>query len=74
MAEEKIKMGPYEQICYAGARALEDKTIVFAGTGLPMLACLFAQRTWAPDMNVILCLYRRRRDRQVRQHKLNLLR
>ena len=53
MADKKVKMGPFEQICYAGARALEDKTITFAGTGLPMLSCLFAQRTWAPDMNII---------------------
>jgi len=49
----KVKIGPYEMICFYGAKVLEDNTIVFAGTGLPMLACLFAQRTWAPNLNVI---------------------
>lgn len=53
MAQKKVKIGPYEMICYYGAKVLEDNTIVFAGTGLPMLACLFAQRTWAPNLNVI---------------------
>jgi glutaconate CoA-transferase subunit B len=50
---QKIKIGPYEMICLTGARCLEDKTVVFVGTGLPMLASLFAQRTWAPNVNLI---------------------
>jgi glutaconate CoA-transferase subunit B len=50
---EKIKAGPFEVLCLTGARCLEDKTVVFVGTGLPMLASLFAQRTWAPNLSLI---------------------
>ena len=39
-----------EIIVVAGAKALEDKKIVFVGTGLPMVAALLAIRTHAPGL------------------------
>lgn len=40
-------------MAYAAARQLEDGKSVFVGTGLPMIACLFAQRTHAPGLLII---------------------
>jgi glutaconate CoA-transferase subunit B len=45
--------GPFEMIAYTGARVLEDDTIVFVGTGLPIIAAMFAQLTHAPNLNMI---------------------
>jgi glutaconate CoA-transferase subunit B len=45
--------GPFEMIAYTGARVLEDETIVFVGTGLPIIAAMFAQLTHAPNLNMI---------------------
>ena len=45
--------GPFEMIAYTGARVLEDNTIVFVGTGLPIVAAMFAQLTHAPNLNMI---------------------
>ena len=39
-----------EIIVVAGAKVLEDKKIVFVGTGLPMVASLLAIRTHAPGL------------------------
>ncbi|MBW1787183.1 MAG: glutaconate CoA-transferase [Deltaproteobacteria bacterium] len=45
--------GPFEMIAYTGARVLEDETIVFVGTGLPIISAMFAQLTHAPHLNMI---------------------
>ena len=45
--------GAFEMIAYTGSRVLEDETIVFVGTGLPIIAAMFAQLTHAPDLNMI---------------------
>ena len=45
--------GPFEMISYTGARMLEDETIVFVGTGLPIISAMFAQMTHAPNLNMI---------------------
>ncbi len=39
-----------EMIVVAGAKMLEDKKVVFVGTGLPMVAALFAKLTHAPNL------------------------
>lgn len=44
---------PFEMIAYTGSRMLEDNTIVFVGTGLPIVAAMFAQLTHAPNLNMI---------------------
>ena len=45
--------GPFEMIAYTGSRVLEDDTIVFVGTGLPIIAAMHAQHTHAPNLNMI---------------------
>lgn len=45
--------GPFEMIAYTGARVLEDESIVFVGTGLPIIGAMFAQLTHAPHLNMI---------------------
>lgn len=45
--------GPFEMIAFAGARILEDDTIVCVGTGLPIIAAMLAQLTHAPNLNMI---------------------
>ena len=45
--------GPFEMIAYTGSQVLEDETIVFVGTGLPIVASMFAQLTHAPNLNMI---------------------
>lgn len=42
-----------ELMVYAAARVLENKKCIFVGTGLPMIATMFAQRTHAPDILVV---------------------
>jgi len=46
-------VNPYEMIAYTGSRVLEDNTIVFVGTGLPIIASMHAQMTHAPNINLI---------------------
>jgi glutaconate CoA-transferase subunit B len=41
---------PQEMIVIAGSRTLEDKKVVFAGTGLPIIAITLAQLTHAPNI------------------------
>lgn len=41
---------PEEMIVIAGSRVLEDKKVVFAGTGLPIIAITLAQLTHAPNL------------------------
>ncbi|MBM9512586.1 CoA-transferase subunit beta [Desulfogranum marinum] len=45
--------GPFEMIAYAGSKVLEDETVVFVGTGLPIIASLHAQLTHAPQLQMI---------------------
>ena len=45
--------GPFEMIAYTGATVLKDETIVFVGTGLPIIGAMFAQLTHAPNLNMI---------------------
>ncbi len=44
---------PYEMIAYIGSRILEDRKIVFVGTGLPIIAAMHAQYTHAPNLLMI---------------------
>jgi glutaconate CoA-transferase subunit B len=48
-----VDYNPYEMISYTGSRVLEDNTIVFVGTGLPIIAAMHAQRTHAPNLLMI---------------------
>lgn len=45
--------GPFEMIAYTGSRVLEDETIVFVGTGLPIIGAMHAQLTHAPNITLI---------------------
>ena len=50
------KHGEYkvmDLLAVAGAREVEDNEVVFAGTGLPMLAVTLAQKTDAPKSSII---------------------
>jgi len=47
------EVSPMEMIAYAGSRVLEDETVVFVGTGLPIIAALHAQLTHAPGIQMI---------------------
>ncbi len=42
-----------EMIAYTGSRVLEDESIVFVGTGLPIVAAVHAQYTHAPGLLMI---------------------
>jgi acyl CoA:acetate/3-ketoacid CoA transferase beta subunit len=42
-----------ELLAYVASRMLEDGKSVFVGTGLPMIASMLAQRTFAPDLLII---------------------
>jgi glutaconate CoA-transferase subunit B len=44
---------PVEMMAVAAAREIRDGEVVFAGTGLPMLATMLAQRTHAPDCVIV---------------------
>ena len=39
-----------ELVTVMSARALEDGKIVFGGAGIPLLACILAQKTHAPKL------------------------
>jgi acyl CoA:acetate/3-ketoacid CoA transferase beta subunit len=42
-----------ELMAYAAAKTLEDRKSVFVGTGLPIIATLFAQKTHAPNILIV---------------------
>ncbi len=42
-----------ELLAFVASRMLEDKKSVFVGTGLPMIAAMLAQRTFAPKLLII---------------------
>ncbi|MDY0391318.1 CoA-transferase subunit beta [Desulfobulbus oligotrophicus] len=48
-----VEVSPFEMIAYTGSRVLEDNTVVFVGTGLPIIAAMHAQLTHAPNLNMI---------------------
>ncbi len=50
MTEYSNNYSPSEMIVTAGARQLEDKKVIFAGTGLPMVGVTLAQMTNGPDI------------------------
>lgn len=45
-----VEYNAYEMIAYTSSRLLKDKTTVFIGTGLPMIAAIHAQKTHAPNI------------------------
>jgi glutaconate CoA-transferase subunit B len=45
--------GLADLLCCAAAREVADNEIVFAGTGLPMVAIMLAQKTHAPNLKLI---------------------
>lgn len=47
------RYGPYELLAYTGARMLTDDSIVFTCAGIPIISTMFAQRTHAPNLNVL---------------------
>lgn len=49
----KTKYSPTELLATVAAKLLEDKKSVFVGTGLPMIAAMLAQRTFAPNLLII---------------------
>jgi glutaconate CoA-transferase, subunit B len=49
----KVKYSSNELLASVAAKMLEDKKTVFVGTGLPMIATMLAQRTFAPGLLVI---------------------
>jgi acyl CoA:acetate/3-ketoacid CoA transferase beta subunit len=44
---------PSEMLVVAGARALQGRRVCFVGIGLPNIAVALAQRTVAPDVELI---------------------
>ena len=49
----QVEVTPFEMIAYTGSRVLEDNSVVFVGTGLPIIAAMHAQLTHAPKINMI---------------------
>ena len=50
-AEDKYNLREY--LAFMGASVLEDKKSVFVGTGLPIIACMLAQKTFAPNLLIV---------------------
>ncbi len=42
-----------EYLAFMGSRTMEDNTTVFVGTGLPIIACMLAQKTHAPNLTMV---------------------
>ncbi len=45
---------PAELLAVMGARQLTDRTVVFAGVGVPLLAAVLAQKTRAPGLTIVI--------------------
>ena len=45
--------GLADLLCCAASREVQDNEVVFAGTGLPMVAIMLAQKTHAPNLKLI---------------------
>src|SRR3972149_8779853 len=43
-----------ELLAVMGARQLVDRTAVFAGVGVPLLAAVLAQKTHAPHLTIVI--------------------
>src|SRR3972149_217484 len=43
-----------ELLAVMGARQLKDRTAVFAGVGVPLLAAVLAQKTHAPGLTIVI--------------------
>jgi glutaconate CoA-transferase subunit B len=48
-----VEYNPYEMIAFTGSWMLEDKKVVFVGTGLPIIAAMHAQLTHAPNLLMV---------------------
>jgi glutaconate CoA-transferase, subunit B len=48
-----VKYSSNELLASVASKTLEDKKSVFVGTGLPMIASMLAQRTFAPNLLII---------------------
>jgi glutaconate CoA-transferase subunit B len=54
--KEYAKTGEFnlaDLLCCAASREVQDNEVVFAGTGLPMVAIMLAQKTHAPNLKLI---------------------
>jgi glutaconate CoA-transferase, subunit B len=51
MAENRYNLREY--LAYMGSMVLEDNKTVFVGTGLPIIACMLAQKTHAPNLVMV---------------------
>lgn len=45
---------PSERMAVAAGREIHDGVFVFAGTGLPLVGCVFARNTYAPNSVVVM--------------------
>lgn len=51
MTEKRYNLREY--LAFMGSSVLEDSKTVFVGTGLPIIACMLAQRTHAPNLMMV---------------------
>ena len=51
MSENKYNLREY--LAFMGSQVLEDNKTVFVGTGLPIIACMLAQKTHAPNLVMV---------------------
>lgn len=51
MTESKYNLREY--LAFMGSTVLENNKTVFVGTGLPIIACMLAQKTHAPDLMMV---------------------
>jgi glutaconate CoA-transferase, subunit B len=51
MSENKYNLREY--LAFMGSRVMEDNKTVFVGTGLPIIACMLAQKTHAPNLMMV---------------------
>jgi glutaconate CoA-transferase subunit B len=51
--KSELQYSNQELMAICGARLIWDNAIVFAGTGLPVLACMLAQRMHAPNAKIV---------------------
>jgi len=53
MTLEEVKYTRTEMMIVAASRLIENKKLVFVGTGIPLLAALLAKMTHAPDITLV---------------------
>jgi acyl CoA:acetate/3-ketoacid CoA transferase beta subunit len=49
----QTKYNTREYLAFMGSKVLEDNKTVFVGTGLPIIACMLAQKTHAPNLMMV---------------------